>query len=90
MFYDTKVQIIDGSFQRKGLVYVDMQPFDNSIIFEDGIEILISKRVFCDIRPEINMDSYILCNDKLYKVMKIKTWSDYMECWLYECERGIS
>ncbi|MFL0194822.1 hypothetical protein ACJDU8_04430 [Clostridium sp. WILCCON 0269] len=87
MFNDTKVDILSGGFDKITEAYIDIQPYDKSIMFEDGIEINVTKRGFCDIIPLVNMESYIKFQDKLYKVMKIKTWSDYMELWLYECER---
>jgi len=90
MFYDTKAEIINSDFQNTGFIYADIQPYEKLILFEDEIEIAINKRAFCDIKPEINDYSYLRFDNELYKIMKIKIWSDYLELWLYECERDIS
>jgi hypothetical protein len=89
MFNDTKVQIFDTNFQETRLIYADVQPYEKSIIFEDGIEIAITQRAFCEIAPEIAECSYMRLNNRIFKIMKIKRWSDYLECWLYECERDV-
>jgi hypothetical protein len=90
MFNDTKAIILDSDFQEAGFIYADVQPYEKTMLFEDGIEIEITRRAFCDIKPEINPEGYMRIEDNLYKIMKIKTWSDYLECWLYECERDVS
>lgn len=90
MFNDTKVQLLNASFQETGVIYADVQPYEKSLLFEEGIEILVTQRVFCDIVPAIDDQSYMKINNKLFKVMNIKERSDYLECWLYECERDIS
>lgn len=87
MFYDTEIKVLTEQLQEFKTIYADVQPYDRSISFEDGIEIDITQRAFCDVDPEIGKDSYMSIKAKLYKVMKIKTWSDYMELWLYECNR---
>lgn len=91
MFYDTQIEIYDSP-QTESIktICADVQPFEKSMLFEDDIEIEITKRAFCDIKPEINDGSYLRFNNMLYKIMKIKIWSDYLELWLYECERDIS
>ena len=60
-------------------IYADIQPFAESISFEDGFQIEISKRMFCDIDSTITEDSYVEINNQKYKVMKIKKWDDYLE-----------
>jgi len=87
MFYDTEMKILTEQLQEVKTVYGDIQPYDRNISFEEGIEIEITKRAFCDIEPLIGKDSYISIKENLFKVMKIKTWSDYTELWLYECNR---
>ncbi|OLN26454.1 hypothetical protein [Desulfosporosinus metallidurans] len=90
MFNDTKVQLLNATFQETGLIDADVQPYEKSLLFEDGIEIEITKRAFCDIVPEIDDQSYMRLNNKLYKIMKVKPRSDYLESWLYECEREVT
>jgi len=90
MFNDTKVQLLNATFQETGLIFADVQSYEKSMLFEDGIEIEITKRAFCDSCPEIDDKSYMKFSNKLYKIMKVKTRSDYMESWLYECERVVT
>lgn len=87
MFYDTEIKILTEKLQEVKTIYADIQPYDKSITFEDSVEIEITKRVFCDIEQDIGKHSYISIKETLFKVMRIKTWSDYMELWLYECNR---
>ena len=87
MFYNTHIEILDGSFQKICEADADIQPFEKTMTFEDGIDIEIRERAFCDMVSQIDDNSYLRINDMLYKVMNIKAYSDYMELWLYECER---
>lgn len=88
MFKDTQIQILNGFFQQIAETDADIQPFEKTMTFEDGIDIEITKRAFCEALPQIDDQSYLKNSSKLYKVMKIKPYSDYLELWLYECERG--
>ena len=88
MFKDTQIEILDASFQHIAETDADIQPFDKTMTFEDGIEIDITKRAFCETFPQIDDQSYLKIGSKFYKIMKIKPYSDYLELWLYECERG--
>ena len=88
MFKDTQIEILDGSLKHIAETDADIQPFYKTITFEDGIEIDITKRVFCETLPQIDDQSYLKVGSKFYKIMKIKPYSDYLELWLYECERG--
>nr|DAJ70587.1 MAG TPA: hypothetical protein [Caudoviricetes sp.] len=89
MFKDTQIEILDGSLKHIVNIDADVQPFDKTMQFEDNIEIEITQRAFCGIIPQIDDKSYLIINGKLYKIMKIKPYSDYLEFWLYECEREI-
>ena len=68
----------------------DIQPYEKIMSFEDGIEVEITQRVFCDIILAIDDNSYLRINGRLCKVMNIKKYSDYLELWLYECERDAT
>ena len=59
MFYDTKIEIYDSpQTESIKIIYADVQPDEKTMLLEDDIEINITKRVFCDIEPEINDGSY--------------------------------
>ena len=91
MFYDTFVQIYsspDSAAYIKSL-YADFQPYSKSILFEDGFQIDISNRIFCDSDSTINMESYVEVENKLYKVMDLKKWDDYYEMHLYKLKRQV-
>jgi hypothetical protein len=90
MFYDTKADILDGSFTKVGEAFFDIQPFEKSVVFEDRIEIDISQRAFCDASSIITQRGYLRVNGTLYKIMNIKDWDDYYELWLYRLERSLS
>ncbi len=86
MFYKTKVIILNGSFVEIGKALVDLQAFEKNFVFDNGIEIDVSKRVFMDLSDKITLENYLVINDLLYKIMHIKSWDDYLEVWLYECK----
>ncbi|MGY0373216.1 hypothetical protein [Clostridium sp. JNZ J1-5] len=87
MFYDTQIDILSSADINSIMktVYGDFQTYYKTIAFEDGYNIEITKRVFCDRDNDITMQSYFLIGKKKYKVMDIKEWSDYLEVYLYEC-----
>ena len=67
MFYNTLIKIysnLDPNSYIKS-IYTDVQPYLKSIMFEDGFEINITKRVFCDIENSINIHSYIEIENEL-------------------------
>lgn len=85
MFYDTEIKVLDKDLMEVNRVMGDLQPYDKVIRFEDDIELGINNRLFCDLEPSINNESYLWAEEALYKVMDIKKWSDYLEILLYEC-----
>ena len=88
MFYDTEGYILQSDMVQGKKIMVDFQPFEKTIQFEENIEIELTARMFCDKYPEIQDTSYVQIGDALFKIMHRKEWSDYLECWLYLCERG--
>ena len=90
MFYDTKIEIyenLDSTYIKT--IYADVQPFSETVTFNYGLSLEISKRVFCDLDKEINEDSYFRIKDDLYKTLNIKERSDYMEVYIYKCKRQV-
>ncbi len=90
MFDNATATIYDGSFTLCGGAPVDFQPYDKIWEFEDGFEIRITKRAFCDLNAAIIPEGYIGIGSQLYKIMNINPWDDYLELWLYACKRGVT
>lgn len=86
MFYDTESNVLDADKIQVYKVNTDIQPYDKTIQYEDDIEIEITHRVFCDKIPQVLLSHYFMVGNTIYKVIKIKEWSNYLECWLYQCE----
>ena len=90
MFKDTKIEILQSPLDAPiKSIDADVQPFNKSILFEDGFQIDITSRMFCDIDESINGESYVEFDDEMYKVMEIKKWDDYMESYLYKLKRQV-
>jgi len=91
MFKDTLIRIYstpDSDSYIKS-IDADIQPFYKSIPFEDGYQIDITCRLFCDIDDSITEGSYIEIANEKYKVMEIKKWDDYLEVYLYKLKRQV-
>ena len=86
MFYNDNGIILDIERNSFGTIQMDFQPYEKILQYEDEIEIEITNRMFCDKNEAISEEVYIEVNNNLYRIMKIKIWSDYLECWLYPCE----
>lgn len=86
MFYNTECSVLDKDKTKLIEVWLDIQPYEKTLQYEDDIEVEITARAFCDKIPEITEDGYLQIGDKIYKIMNIKGWSDYLECFLYQCE----
>ena len=91
LFYDTEVKVLTSPDPASYIKteYGDVQPFSKSVSFEDGFIIDITKRIFCDAGSFINIDSYVIISNEIYKVMEIKKWDSYIEAYLYKCKRQI-
>lgn len=91
MFNDTLVKIYSSpnSLSYIKSIYADFQPYTKSIVFEDGFQIDITNRIFCDIDSSINKNSYLEIDTEKYKVMDIKKWDNYLEVYLYKLKRQV-
>lgn len=70
-------------------IYADVQQF-SSVVKIGEYEFSITKRLFVDyIEPLVAMDGYMEIENKIFKILKIKEYSDYMEVWLYQLERQV-
>ena len=86
MFYNTECSVLDKDKSKLIDIWVDIQPYEKTLQYEDDIEVEITARAFCDKFSEITNYGYFQTWYKVYKIMSIKDWSDYMECFLYQCE----
>lgn len=86
MFYNTECSVLDKDKSKLIDIWVDIQPYEKTLQYEDDIEVEITARAFCDKFSEITNYGYFQTGYKVYKIMSIKDWSDYMECFLYQCE----
>ena len=69
-----------------GKIQVDFQPYDKTMQFEENIQIDITARAFCNKEKCITAEEYLLIDNCYYKIMYLKKWSSYWECWLYQCQ----
>lgn len=88
MFYDTEIIILANLEENSAIKTIpgDVQPYTKSLSFEDGYEIPITQRVFCEADAAIHLNRYFLIHQRMFKVMEMKEWSDYLEIFLYECK----
>ena len=91
MFKDTPIRIYSTHDLTSYIksIDADVQPFSKSIAFEDGFQIDITSRLFCDIDDSITEESYVEFENEKYKVMEIKKWDDYLEVSLYKLKRQV-
>ena len=91
MFKDTfiKIYATPDSDSYIKTIDADVQPFSKSFAFEDGFQIDITCRLFCDMDDSITEESYIEFANEKYKVMEIKKWDDYLEVYLYKLQRQV-
>ncbi|MCI1693308.1 hypothetical protein [Aneurinibacillus aneurinilyticus] len=89
MFYDTRIQIWSGLDETTFVKEIegDVQPYVKTIAFEDGYELEVTKRVFCDRDEAITKNGCLIIEGVKYKILKMKVWSDYVEILLYACKR---
>lgn len=88
MFYKTKIKILQSPEDVPiKTIDADVQPYLSTVVFDYGLSLEISKRVFCDDDTEISEQLYFRIDDDYYKVLNVKRWSDHMEIFLYRCKR---
>jgi hypothetical protein len=95
MFEDTLIQILGNSPTNTPIkqIYGDVQEPQGqrtTYIEIEKLKLDISKRLFIDyIEPIIDLTTFIKANGLIFKVIKIKTYSDYMEIDLYQLRRQV-
>jgi len=68
-------------------VYGDLQEYSGMTIKIGDYTFNITKRLFIDFEPLINMEGYLKIENLIYKILDIKSDSDYQELLLYLCNR---
>lgn len=68
---------------------VDFQPYSKTVTFEDGYQIEITNRLFCDCDSTIDENSYVEIVGIKYKIIEIKKWDEYFEIYLYKLKRQV-
>lgn len=91
MFKDTLIKVYEAPDSTSYIksIDADVQPYNKSILFEDGYQIDITCRLFCDIDDSMTEESYVEFDNEKYKVMEIKKWDDYLEVSLYKLKRQV-
>lgn len=100
MFYDKEIQIYtygdhddEHGISRTGYklvitqntIMVDIQPYSTEKAKKDyGYDIECTRRMFCDIIPEITEDCIIKYKDKFYEITGIPWDDDYLDVMLLE------
>ncbi|MCE5344503.1 MAG: hypothetical protein LLF96_13105 [Eubacteriales bacterium] len=89
MFENATATIYDGSFTLCGEAPIDLQPYHQTLSFEDGISVETTHHAFVDGHPSVDESYYLQIGIKLYKIIRINFWDDYTELWLARCARGV-
>jgi len=95
MFDDTRIQILGSSPTNTAIKQIlgDVQePQGQRTTFIDieKLKFDIHKCLFIDyIEPLIDLTTFLRIDGVIYKVLKIKTYSDYMEIDLYQLRRQV-
>ncbi|KGR90185.1 hypothetical protein CD30_13130 [Ureibacillus massiliensis 4400831 = CIP 108448 = CCUG 49529] len=89
MFYDSTILIVETPNSTSHIKEIkgDIQPFRQTINFEGGFHVDVTKRLFCDDEKEMTLPRYVQIDNYAYKILFIENWSDYMEVWLYQCKK---
>lgn len=67
-------------FKTDAPIMVDMQPYNTEKAKKDyGYDVECTRRMFCDIIPQITEECIIKYNNEFYKVVKVPWDDDYFE-----------
>ena len=70
----------EGELELVDTLYVDVQPIDKLRVQKEyGIDISISWRIFSPLNQYIIDGAYIQYKDKMYKILNLMEWDDYIE-----------
>lgn len=66
-------------------IMVDVQPYSSEKAKKEyGYDIECTKRMFCDIMPEITEDAVIKYREQFFSIQAIVEWDDYLDVMLLE------
>ncbi|WCK55137.1 hypothetical protein PP175_03880 [Aneurinibacillus sp. Ricciae_BoGa-3] len=95
MFDDTVIQILGSSPTNTAMKQIvgdvqEPQGQRTTYIEVEKLKFDIHKCLFIDyIEPLIDLSTFLKIEGFIYKVLKIKTYSDYMEIYLYKVRRQV-
>jgi len=95
MFDDTSIEILGNNPLNSTIKRIDGDlqetPGQKELIIEiENYKFTISKILYIDyLDPLIDLSTYLKANGIIYKVLKVKNFSDYMEVYLYELKRQV-
>jgi hypothetical protein len=84
MFYD--MEILDADFTPIQSIMADAQPYRKSFPFEDGYTLETTFRAFCPLESLLQWNRYVRIGMRVFIILDIKEWSDYVELYLYRCK----
>ncbi|MFT4413908.1 hypothetical protein ACLM5H_08620 [Fredinandcohnia humi] len=89
MFYNSFISIVETPDSTSHIKEVkgDLQPFRQTVNFEGGFHVDVTKRLFCDAEMEMTLSRYVQIDNYTYKIILIENWSDFLEVWLYQCKK---
>ena len=68
-----------------GPIMVDVQPYSSEKAKKDyGYKIETTKRMFCDLIPDITESAVIKYKEQFYSIQAIIDWDDYLDVMLLE------
>lgn len=89
MFYNSSILIVETPDSTSHIKEVkgDLQPFRQTVNFEEGFYVDVTKRLFCDNEKEMILSRFVRADNEIYKIIFIQKWSDYLDVWLYQCKK---
>jgi hypothetical protein len=91
MFKDMKMEILDSvALTVIKTIYTDVQPHTKNVSFEDGYTLEITHRAFCEKDDQLSLARYVRIEGKIYIILDLKEWSEYVELFLYRCKSDFS
>lgn len=83
---EIKIVLLNKDLTFNKNIFVDVQEYDNTIEIND-YKLNVNKRLFIDyIVKDMSLENYLNINNEIFKIVKIKTYSDYQEIFIHEIE----
>lgn len=87
MFADKRIIVLSKEFHKLTEIMADVQGYKSTIPLDYNVSLPVSKRVFCNLNPNLHEDIYFSIHSKLFKPILIKEWDSYLEFYLYKLRR---